>query len=139
MSTSGSGATWHTLHDEKKHQTKEAFEEAFGQGYSVPGSVSSEESFRSALESLSTKKKEYRPSRLDAKILPSLDAIAELARAVDQSIIGPQHLAPDDTLEGLVWWISFALIEVSGPVSKILHRLPRYSADAELALGSLLL
>lgn len=107
MSTNSSGTTWLTLHDEKKHQAKEAF----GKGYSVPADVISEEALRSALETLSKKKKEHRSSRLDAKILPSFEAIAELARAVDQSIIDRQHLAPDVKLEGLVWWISFGLID----------------------------
>ena len=113
MSNNGSGATWLSLLDEKKHEAKSCF----GQDYSVPGDISSGRTFRSAFEKFSKKKGEHRYSRLEAKLLPSLTPISELARAVDKSAPDLQHLAPSENLEGLVWWISYAIIEVGGPVS----------------------
>ena len=109
MSSSESGATWLSLLDEKKHDIKECF----GQDHSVLGDISNGRSFRSALEKFSKKRGEYRVSRLEAKLLPSFTPITDLARAVGQSTADLQHLAPNETLEGLVWWISFATIEVS--------------------------
>lgn len=135
MYPSGSGTTWLSVLEEKKHQIKEDF----GKGYIVLGNVSGDRSFRSAFETLSRKKGEYRPSRLEAKLLPSYGPIVELARAVDQSIGDLQHLAPDETLESLVWGISYALIDVSRPVPKTTPDLPNHSGDAELGPSLFLL
>lgn len=120
MSTSESGATWLSLLEEKKHETKESF----GHSYSVPGEINTGRSFRSAFEKFSKKRGEHKVSRLEAKLLPSFTPITELAKAVSQSSADLQHLAPNETLEGLIWWISFAIIEVNGLI-------PRpYTADS---------
>lgn len=129
MSTSGLGATWLTLLDEKKHQIREAF----GQGYNVPGDITGVRAFRSALENLCRKKAEHRTQRLEARLLHAYGPISELSRAVDRSITDPQNAAPQDTLEGLVYGISSALIEVSDHVGKAISGLPRCSAGVELA------
>lgn len=110
MSTSGSGTTWLSLRDEKKHNIKEHF----GQGYRVPEGINSGRTFRVALETFSSKEGERRVERLEAKLGPSYIPITELAKAVDKSTADLQHLAANETLEGLIWWISFALIEVHG-------------------------
>ena len=109
MSTNGSNVTWPSLLDEKRHEVTECF----GQGYQIPVDICSGRSFRSAFEKLSKRKGEYKPSRLETKLLPSINLISDLFRAVSQSTADLQHLAPNKTLEGLVWWISFAIIEVS--------------------------
>ena len=115
MSSNGSGTTWLSLLDEKKHEVKECF----GLDYSLPGDISNGHSFRSAFEASSKKKGNYRVSRLEADLLPSLTPISELARAVDQSSPDLQRLPPNENLEGLVWWISLAIIEVSGPIASL--------------------
>lgn len=120
MSTSGSGAAWLSLRDEKKQN----IEEHFGQGYSVPGDISSGRSFRAAFEAFSSKKGERKVEPLEAKLFPSYTPITQLAKAVDKSTPDLQYLAPNETLEGLIWWISFALIEVQR-----LNSIP-YMADA---------
>lgn len=107
MSTSESGASWLSLLEEKKDETKKSL----GQDYSVPGEINSGRSFRSAFEKFSRMKGEHRFARLEAKLLPSFLPITELARAVGKSSADLQHLAPNETLEGLIWWISFATIE----------------------------
>ncbi|SLM35921.1 Serine/threonine/dual specificity protein kinase, catalytic domain [Lasallia pustulata] len=107
MSISGSGNTWLSIRDEKKHSIKEHF----GQGYSVLGDISSGRSFRAALEDFSSKKGERRVERLEAKLFPSYIPITQLANAVDKSTADLQDLAPNETLEGLIWSISFALLE----------------------------
>jgi hypothetical protein len=114
MSTSGSGATWLSLLGEKKHDIKESL----GQDYSVPGDISSGRSFRHEFEIFCTKKEEHKYSRLEAKLLPSYSPITELARAVDRSAADLQDLPAKDTLEGLIWWMSFALIEVNDPTRR---------------------
>ena len=109
MSSTSSGVTWLSLLEEKRHEVKECF----GHDYRVPDGISSVRSFRSAFEKFSKAKGDYKYSRLESKIIPSLSPISGLARAVDQSTADLQHLAPGDTLEGLFWWISYAIIEVS--------------------------
>ena len=109
MSTSESVATWLSLLDDKKRDIKECF----GQGYRVPGDISNGVSFRSAFEKFCRKKGEHKFSRLEAKLLPSLNPITELAEAVGQSTTELQNLAPNAKPEALIWWITFALIEVN--------------------------
>lgn len=135
MSTNGSGASWLSLLDEKKHN----IEESFGQGYSIRRDICTGRSFRSAFEVFSKKKGDHKFSRLEAKLFPSLTSITELAKVVGQSIADLQHLAPNDTLEALVWWTSFALIEVGSPFLRYLRSLPFDSVDAKLELNFLLL
>ena len=123
MSTSESVATWLSLLEEKKREVKDCSE----QGYSLPEAIVSGRSFRSAFEELSRQKGEHKYSRLEAKLLPSLSPISDLAKAVDQSVTDLQHLAPNESLECLIWRISFGLIEVSGP------RLSQYAANTSIA------
>lgn len=114
MSSNGSGATWLSLHGEKKQN----IENVLGQGYPVTAGVNSDRSFRTALETFCKKRGDHRPSRLEAKVFPSYRHIIELAKAVGNSAAELQQLAPTDTLEGLVWRISFAVIEVIDPISQ---------------------
>ncbi|KAF7502388.1 hypothetical protein GJ744_005966 [Endocarpon pusillum] len=111
MSSSGSGATWLSLLDKKRH-----IKESLPRVYAALGDVNSGPSFRAAFENLCKKVKEHKIYSLEAKLLPSFKAITELARAADQSVADQSaarlpHLQPNDTLEGLVWWTSFTLIK----------------------------
>ena len=116
MSSNGSGATWLSLLDEKKQDVKKSF----GQGYIALRNINSGRSFRSALETFCRSRHEYKlEHRLDATILPSFTAITELVRAVDQSTADLQRLSPSDTLEGLIWWISFNVIKVRNPARRL--------------------
>ena len=115
-SISGLNTTWLSLLHDKKHDV----ENFFGQDY--PGEyrdISSGRSFRSALRKLSKETGEYRYAQLKVKIIPSLAPISELAKTVDQSFTDIQPLVPNETLESLVWWISFAVIEVRGLISRL--------------------
>lgn len=103
--------------NDKEHDIKESF----GQGCSVPGDINSGRSFRTAFETFCRKEGEHRVTRLEAKFLPSYKPITELARAVDQSAAELQHLPPNDTLESLIWWMSFAVIQVRRPYFKTTH------------------
>lgn len=127
-SVSGSSAAWRSsslatsisgLHNSwlsLLHDKKDDVQKYFGQDYvGKYRGISSDRSFRSAFENLGSRMGEYRYARLEVNITPSLAPISSLARTVDQSIPDIQHLAPNDTLEGLIWWISFATIEVRGP------------------------
>ena len=119
-SISGLDTTWLSLLHDKTHDVKSFF----GQDY--PGEyrdISSGRSFRSALKKLSKETGEYRYARLEVKIVLSLAPIRELAKSVDQAFTVFQHLAPNQTLESLVWWVSFAVIEVRCPTP------PLYVAD----------
>lgn len=111
-SISGLHNSWLSLLHDKKDDVKKYFGQDYVGKY---GGISSDRSFRSAFEDLSKRMGEYRYARLEVKIIPSLAPISSLARTVDQSIPDIQHLAPNDTLEGLIWSISFATIEVSDP------------------------
>ena len=115
MSTSGSGTTWLSLLDEKRHEVTECF----GQDYRVPQDISSGRTFRDAFEKFARRKGDYRYSKLEAILFPSMTRISELSRLVDQSTAELQPLAPNKSLEGLVWWILYAIIEVSSPISSL--------------------
>lgn len=114
MSSSGSDATWHSLLEEKKQN----IEKVLGQGYPVTAKVNSDRSFRDVLETFCKKQGEYRLSRLQARVFPSYKHIIDLAKAVGASAAASQQLADKDTLESLVWRISFAVIEVNGIISQ---------------------
>ena len=113
MSASGSNPTWLSLLEEKKQNVNECF----GQGYATTGAINTGRSFRSALESFYNRKGAEKVSRVCARILPSYTPIVELAKAASESAPDLQGLAPNHTLESLIWWISFALIEVSSSAS----------------------
>lgn len=109
-----SNGTWLSLLEEKKIEARESF----GQGYSPPARLNSDSSFRAAFEKTCERKKEYRPQRLETKLINSYIPITELAKAVHQSISDLQDLGPNDSLEALMWWISFGLIEASNSAAK---------------------
>ena len=111
MSPSESGASWINLLEEKKQE----IEDSLGQGRAIRSEISTKSDFRSALERFCKKRREYRPSRLEASIFPSLTPIVSLAKAVTQSSQDLEQLAPEDSLEGLIWSLSFAVVEVSAP------------------------
>ena len=104
-----SNGTWLSLLEEKKIEARDSF----GQGYSPPAHLNSDSSFRAAFEKLCERKKEYRPQRLETKLINSCIPITELAKAVHESISDLQDLGRNDTLEALIWWTSFGLIEAS--------------------------
>ena len=105
-----SNGTWLSLLEEKKIEARDSF----GQGYSPPARLNSDSSFRLAFEKLCEKKREYRPQRLETKLINSCIPITELAKAVHGSIGDLQDLGPNETtLEALIWWTSFGLIEAS--------------------------
>ena len=105
-----SNSTWLSLLEEKKIEARDSFE----QSYSLPTSLNSDSSFRTAFEKLCEKKREHRSQRPDIRsLVDSFIPIADLAKAVHESIGDMQDLHPDDTLEALIWWISFGLIEAS--------------------------
>ena len=131
-SISGLDNTWLSLLHDKKHDVKKYFGQDYPGKY---GEISSGRTFRFAFEKLSMRMGEYRYARLEANIFPSLAPISELAGTVDKSIADIQHLAPNDTLESLIWWISFAIIEVRARTSRIYVADFFYSAGAELELS----
>lgn len=108
-SGSGSGSTWLSLIEDKRLEVKRQF----GQGYQTPANINDGRSFRGALEKFCERRREHKAPKLETKLIPSFTAIRDLARAVGQSIEDLQTLAPNDTPEGLIWWTSFALLEVS--------------------------
>ena len=112
MSSNGSGASWLSMHDKKKH----SIEKVLTQGYSLTFDVDSDRTFRTMFEILCERRKVYRASRLEAKLFPSYRHIIELAKAVGNSTVELRQLAPTNTLELLVWRISSAVIEVKGTI-----------------------
>lgn len=112
-SAGGSSASWLSLLEEKKQKVAEEF----GRGYEKPGAISNGRLFRTALENFGKKRGEQKVSRLCAQLLPSYKPITELAKAVGDSAADLSGLAPNHGLEGLIWWISFALIDVENPSS----------------------
>lgn len=115
MSTSGSGTAWRSLLDEKRHEVKEYF----GQDYWVSQEISSGRNFRTAFEEFAKRQGDYKFSKLEAKLFPSITPISELSRLVDDSTAELKSLAPNKSLEGLVWWILYAIIEVSSPIPSL--------------------
>ena len=113
---SGLNTTWLSLLHDKKRDIKMCFWQDYHGEY---GDISSGRSFRFAFKKLIKKTGKYSDARLEANIVPSLAPISKLAKSVDQSFVDTQHLAPNETLESLVWWISFAIIEVRGPISRL--------------------
>ena len=119
MASSGSSSTWLSIFEEKK----QAVNESLGSGYGLEGAVHDGRSFRAALEHIDKERRIYKASRLDAKLLPTYTPITELSTAVRRSASDLQGLRHNDNLEALVWWTSFALIEVSR------HSTLAYSVD----------
>lgn len=101
--------TWLSVFEERK----QAVNKSFGPGYGLPGAVCSIHSFRDAIEALDKRRKKYKASRLDAKLLYTYNSISYLCSAITRSIPDLRSLPSNDNLEALVWWTSFALIEVS--------------------------
>ena len=108
---SGSGSTWLSLIEDKGLEVRRQF----GQGYKAPVTINNGRSFRSALEKFCERRGEHKAPKLETKLIPSFTAIRDLAKAVGHSIEDLQTLAPNDSPEGLIWWTSFALLEVSRP------------------------
>ena len=106
--SSGSGATWSSLLEDKQAKVRESI----GQGCRIPGTPFDDRSFRSAFEGLCKRQKEKKVPPLEAKLLPSYGKIQTLVKAVDEYASDLANRPPNDTLEGLAWWISFAAIEV---------------------------
>ena len=115
-SISGLNTNWLTLLHEKKRDIKKYFWQDYLSEY---GDISNGRSFRFAFKKLIRKTGKYRDARLEANIIPSLAPISKLAKSVDQSFADTQLLASNETLESLVWWISFAIIEVRGLISRL--------------------
>lgn len=108
MGSSGSSSTWLTVFEEKK----QTVHETFGSGQGSEAVVHDGRSFRAALEALDRRRKQYKQSRLDAKLLPTYKSVAELCIAVRDSAAELKQRPHDDDLGALVWWTSFALLEV---------------------------
>ena len=108
-SISGMDTTWLSLLHGKKHHVKKYFGQDYQGWY---GQISSRRSFQSAFVKVCSETGEYIDTQLEAKMISSLAPICELAVSVDRSIGDMQHLAPEENLESLVWWISFAVVEV---------------------------
>ena len=132
MSASESSTTWGSLLYEKRRDVKEFF----GKDYSIVGDISNGRSFRRAFESFNKKNRGSRHSRLEileanslhsrlesleGQLLHSLTPISGLAQAVDKSATELRGLAPNERLEGLIWWISYAIIEVGALSSNFLY------------------
>ena len=111
---SGFGSTWLSLIEDKRLEVNRRF----AQGYRAAADINNGRSFRAAIEKFCERRREHKAPKLETKLIPSFAAIRDLARAVGQSIADLQTLAPNDTPEGLIWWTSFALIEVSRPFSR---------------------
>ena len=115
-SISGLDTTWLSLLQDKKRAGKKPFRQDYQGDY---GHISSRLHFHSAFVKFCSRTGEYQNTQLEAKIISSLAPICELAATVDRSIGDMQHLAPEENMESLVWWISFAMIEVRGPTSRL--------------------
>ncbi|KAL8752824.1 MAG: hypothetical protein Q9184_005613 [Pyrenodesmia sp. 2 TL-2023] len=107
MPSSGSSVTWLSVFEEKK----QAVNKSFGPGYGLSGAVCGIHSFRDSIEALDKRRKKYKASRLDAKLLYTYKPISYLCSAITRSIPDLRDLPPNDNMEALVWWTSFALIE----------------------------
>ena len=116
MSISGLDTTWLSLLHDKTYDVKTIFGEDYHDEY---GDINSDHSFGFAFEKLMGKTGRYRNARLEANMIASLAPISELAKTVDQSVANIQHLASNGTLEGLIWWMSFAIIEVRDRTSSL--------------------
>ena len=110
MSIGGLDNTWLSFLNDKKHEVKKHFGQDYPCKYEM---ISDGISFRFALHDLITKMGEYSHTELEANIT-SFASICSIARTFDLHIAEIQHLAPKDTLESLIWRISFAIIEVRG-------------------------
>ena len=106
--SSGSSATWSSLLEDKQAEVRATI----GPGCRIPGTPYDDSSFRSTFESFCKRQKEKKVPPLEAKLFPSYGKIETLAKAVDEYASDLANRPPHDTLEGLVWWISFATIEV---------------------------
>lgn len=107
-SGSASDGTWLSLLDEKKQHVRESF----GPDYKFRR-IGNRRAFRSALEKLCSREREYQPPQILTTIVSSVYPVAQFAKAIDESAL--QHLSSEEGLEGLIWDTSFALIEVSSP------------------------
>ena len=96
------GTTWLSLLDEKKSLLK------YERGCEAYLPVSNEATFRTAFEDICRKHKEKGSTRLLAALLRSYGSITSFASTID----GAAQLSPSDNLTGLLWWVSFAAIEV---------------------------
>ena len=114
-SGSGSGSTWLSLIEDKRISVNHQF----GQGYRAPADINNGRSFRGAIEKFCESRRDLKVPKLETKLIRPFTAITSLARAVGQSIEDLQTLAPNDTPEGLIWWTSFALIDVSLRFSRL--------------------
>jgi len=97
----GAGTTWLSLLDKKESLLNE-------QGCEAHSTISNEATFRTAFEGICRKYKEKWSTRLLAALLHSYGSITSFASTID----GAAQLSPSDNLTGLLWWVSFAAIEV---------------------------
>jgi hypothetical protein len=97
----GARTTWLSLLDEKKSLLIE-------RGCEAHPAVRSEATFRTAFENICRKYKEKWSTRLLAALLHSYGSITSFASTID----GAAQLGQSDNLTGLLWWASFAAIEV---------------------------
>ena len=109
-SISGLDNTWLSFLNDKKHDIKKHFEQDYPGKYEM---ISDGISFRFALGDLTIRMGEYNHNELEANIT-SFASICSIARTLDLHIAEIQHLAPNDTLQSLIWRISFAMVEVRG-------------------------
>lgn len=106
MSASGSGVSWLSLYEEKKHEVEQRIKPG-----EVPDDIQTPNQFRSAFENLCGKKGEFNPSRLETQFISRIQ-IANLARAVRESSPELKQLSSGNTPEGLLWRVIHAFIEV---------------------------
>ena len=109
-----SSRSWLSLHEDKKHD----IDNVLGQGYRATANVNSSHSFRIAFETFCKKRGAHKTSRLETPLFSSSKHITGLAKEVGKFTAELHQLAPTNTLESLVWRISFALIEVDGTISQ---------------------
>ena len=98
----GFGTTWLSLLDDKESLL-------IDQGCEESSAVCSEAAFRTAFEDICKRYREKWSTRLLANLLRSYGHITGFASAIG----GAAQLVSSDGLTRLVWWASFAAIEVS--------------------------
>lgn len=122
--SSGSKETWTSLLEDMYKEKSQLIKN----GCRTSEDISSDSVFREEFETLCRRNKERRLTWLSSKLLlSSYGHILELVDGVTEYVSNLQDLAPRVKLEGLVWWMSYAAIEVRKLVCNF-HTIDRFTA-----------
>lgn len=107
VARSGHDESWWSLLDRKKEHVTVLF----GECHKFEN-FSNGRAFRNALETLCKAEKDFFVPQIATTVILSVSPVAGFAKAVDKSDPELKTLANGEGLEGLVWGIAFALIQV---------------------------